>query len=63
MKYIPSTINKSPRKTIWVVDNFYSDPYAVREYALKQEFAEDLNYFKGSTFKRTILRSWNKRSI
>lgn len=49
MKYVPvSTINRQAQKTVWVVDNFYSDPYAVREFALKQEFAEDLNYFKGS---------------
>ena len=48
MKYVPSTINRNSQKTVWVVDNFYSDPYAVREFALKQEFAEDLNYFKGS---------------
>ena len=48
MKIIPSTINRKPQKTIWVVDNFYSNPHAVREYALQQEFAPDLNYFKGS---------------
>ena len=48
MKIIPSTLNRKPQKTIWVVDNFYSDPHAVREFALEQEFAEDVNYFKGS---------------
>jgi hypothetical protein len=48
IKIVPSTINRNSQKTVWVVDNFYSDPYAVREFALKQEFAEDLNYFKGS---------------
>lgn len=49
MKYVPvSTINRQSQKTIWVVDNFYSDPYAVREYALNQEFAPDINYFKGN---------------
>ena len=49
MKLIPiTTINKQSSKTVWVVDNFYSDPYAVRKYALSQEFAPDLNYFKGS---------------
>jgi len=51
IKIVPSTINRNSQKTIWVVDNFYSDPYAVRDYALKQEFAEDLNYFKGSRSK------------
>ena len=48
MKIIPiTTINRTSQKTVWVVDNFYTDPYAVREYALNQEYAEDLNYFKG----------------
>ena len=33
MKYVPvSTINRQPQKTVWVVDNFYADPYAVRDY-------------------------------
>ena len=48
MKLVPSTINRQPQKTVWVVDNFYSDPYAVREYALKQEFKPEIEYFKGS---------------
>jgi len=36
MKIVPSTINRQPQKTVWVVDNFYSNPHAVREYALMQ---------------------------
>ena len=49
MKYIPvSTINRHPQKTVWVVDNFYADPYAVRDYALRQEFKPEIEYFKGS---------------
>ena len=49
MKYIPvSTINRQPQKTVWVVDNFYADPYAVRDYALRQEFKPEIEYFKGS---------------
>lgn len=44
-----STINQYDKR-IFVVDNFYSDPYAVREFALKQEFVADLRYYKG---KRT----------
>ena len=27
-----------------IVDNFYEDPYAVREYALQQEFFDDPGY-------------------
>ena len=45
-----ATINQDFSKRIFVVDNFYSDPYAVREYALQQEFIADLRYYKG---KRT----------
>ena len=49
MKYIPvSTINRQSQKTVWVVDNFYADPYAVRNYALRQEFKPEIEYFKGS---------------
>ena len=49
MRYIPvSTVNRQFQKTVWVVDNFYSNPYAIREYALNQEFAPDINYFKGN---------------
>jgi len=48
IKIVPSTINRQPNKTVWVVDNFYSDPYAVRDYALKQEFKPEIEYFKGS---------------
>jgi|TARA_B100000035_G_scaffold218178_1_gene187097 hypothetical protein len=49
MKYVPvSTINRQPQNTVWVVDNFYADPYAVRDYALRQEFKAEIKYFKGS---------------
>ena len=48
MRYVPYTINRNPDKTVWVVDNFYSDPHGVREYALKQEFKPEIEYFKGS---------------
>ena len=48
MRLVPLALNRHPRKTIWIVDNFYADPYAVREYALQQEFAPNIKYFKGS---------------
>ncbi len=38
--------NQKPR--IWIVDDFYADPHTVREFALKQEFEPNLNYYKGS---------------
>jgi glycosyltransferase involved in cell wall biosynthesis len=40
------SVNQKPR--IWIVDDFYEDPYSVREFALKQEFEPNLNYYKGS---------------
>ncbi len=40
MKFIPSPINLKPSKTVWVVDDFYQDPHAVREFALKQIFGK-----------------------
>ena len=43
-------MNRNPRKKLWVVDNFYEDPYALREFALKQDFNDDLRFYKG---KRT----------
>lgn len=44
-----SSINQYDKR-IFVVDNFYTDPYAVRDYALQQEFIADLRFYKG---KRT----------
>lgn len=35
-----------------VVDNFYKDPYAVREYALKQEYFDDPGYVGRRTRKQ-----------
>ena len=47
MKYIPSTINLQSNKTVWVVDDFYKDPNAVRDFALKQKFSANPEYHKG----------------
>jgi hypothetical protein len=32
------SINEQKKPTLWVVDNFYSDPDSIREFALNQEF-------------------------
>ena len=49
MKYVPvSTINRQAQNTVWVVDNFFQNPNAVREFALKQKFSENPEYHKGS---------------
>ena len=44
---VPITISKDLDKNLFVVDNFYNNPDEVRSYALQQEFAEDLRYYKG----------------
>ena len=38
------------KKKVFIVDDFYDDPIGVRNFALSQDFVEDLNYHKG---KRT----------
>ena len=48
MRYVPSTLNRKPHKTVWVVDDFYQDPHAVREFAMKQKFSENPQCHKGS---------------
>jgi hypothetical protein len=50
MNFINNSTINNYNKRIFVVDNFYSDPHAVREFALQQNFIEDLRYYKG---KRT----------
>lgn len=47
MFFTESSINLNFDKRIFVVDNFYADPHAVREFALKQEFKSDLRFYKG----------------
>lgn len=52
MKFVTtSTTNKNYNKKIWVVENFYSDPYAVREYAMQQQYEDQSEWYKG---RRTV---------
>jgi tetratricopeptide (TPR) repeat protein len=37
-KTLTQTFNNNQRNGFWVVDNFYADPDAVRDFALKQEY-------------------------
>lgn len=54
MNYLQDyNINSQFEKRVFVVDNFYENPHAVREFALSQEFIADERYFKG---KRTAQR-------
>lgn len=43
-----SALNTEIRKRFFVVDNFYEDPFKIREYALGLEYSTDLNYYKGA---------------
>jgi hypothetical protein len=45
--------NKIP--SLVVVDNFYEDPYSVREFALSKEFKYNPNYHKGKRTDETYL--------
>lgn len=52
MRYLTTSIaNKNCNKKVWVVDNFYSDPYAVRNYALEQKYEDGSDWYKG---RRTL---------
>lgn len=42
------SVNITTKPRLWIVDDFYADPHAVREFALQQEFEPNLNYYKGS---------------
>lgn len=48
-------IRKNASADFLVVDNFYDDPDAVRDFALKQKFTADENYHKGSRTERRFL--------
>jgi hypothetical protein len=45
-EHVYCRVNHKPRRrpAMWIVDDFYADPYAVRNYALKQEFFDDPGY-------------------
>lgn len=56
-------INNNYKKRIFVVDDFYSDPYEVRNLALQQEFHADLNWYKGKRTKEQIIFPGTKESF
>lgn len=51
------------KKRIFVVDNFYADPYAVRNHALQQNFEGDIDWYKGKRTKTKFLTSEMKKSF
>ena len=40
-------INKNYQNRMFIVDNFYENPDAIRQHALGMEFKEDIRYYKG----------------
>jgi hypothetical protein len=52
--------NDKAKPQIIVVDDFYHDPMAVRDYAMKQTFLEDIRYHKGKRTKTAFIPSWVK---
>lgn len=44
----PLKVNPLAKKRIFVVDNFYTDPHAVREFALSTEYKSDVDWYKGN---------------
>ena len=45
-------VNSQPHTRLWIVDNFYEDPDAVREFALKQYYFDDPGYLGMRTRKQ-----------
>jgi hypothetical protein len=44
---LPLVIQNNYNKRIFVVDNFYSNPDEVRQFALAQEYQSDIRWYKG----------------
>ena len=40
-------LSNNQTKKLFIVDNFYNDPYTVRDIALSMEFVADIRYYKG----------------
>jgi len=56
-------LNPHSNGRLWIVDNFYKDPYAVREFALNQEFEENLDYYKGNRSKNQFIVPGTKEAF
>ena len=64
MKFIPTSIvNPEYKKRLWAVDDFYSDPYAVREYALNQQYNAEVEWYKGNRSIEQHFVPGTKRNI
>jgi hypothetical protein len=63
MRFISNSVINDYDKRFFVVDNFYSDPHAVRKYALQHEFFADLRYYKGKRTKEKFFVPGTKKSF
>lgn len=52
--------NLKTKPELIVVDNFYSDPDAVRKFAMSQEFVAQEQYHKGKRTVKSFIPSWIK---
>ena len=57
------SINIKTNPRMWIVDDFYDDPYAVREFALQQEFESNLDYYKGNRTKGQFIVPGTKEAF
>jgi len=57
------SINIQTKPRLWIIDNFYNDPHAVRDFALKQEFQENLDYYKGNRSKEQFIVPGTKEAF
>lgn len=58
------TINKDYKPRIIAIDNFYSDPYGLRDFIINNvEFAEDKNWYKGSRSTKQYFIPGTKEKI
>lgn len=59
----PFRLASKPKKRIFVVDNFYDDPYAVRQFALEQQFEDHSDWYKGRRTYERFLQPQVKRAF
>ena len=48
--------NPEPKPRMWIVDNFYENPDAIREFALGQYYFDDPGYLGMRTRKQDLNR-------
>lgn len=58
-----SVDKRSWRKRLFVVDNFYEDPYMVRDFALNTPFVEEKEWYKGHRSQHSFLTPQIKRAF